>query len=260
MKNIQLIHGDAFEELPKLAPGSVDCILTDPPYGTTRNAWDKAPDWERLFAELWRVLKEDGALLIFAQNPLAAELICMQRRYFRYEWVWEKTIAQGWLNANHAPMRAHELILCFYRRRPRWNRAPIPSQRGEVYTRTTPSASPAKRDANYGKPTVPPQGSADGARAPRDVILCGRERSYGEQIHPTQKPVELCRAILSQYVSPGDLVLDPFAGSASVLLASHELRCRAIGFELCATAHERAKSRLSECTAQLTLLPLDFLA
>lgn len=237
---ITLIHGDAFEQLALIPTGSVDCVLTDPPYGTTDAAWDKAPDWGLLFAELWRVLKHNGALLMFAQNPLAAELIVQQRRYFRYEWVWEKPQASGILNAKKMPLRAHELVLVFYRKLPTYNAALIESQRSTPLRATISSVN----SELYGK--KPPKctpARPDGYRCPRDVIRCGRDV---KNHHSTQKPLALLRDLLRQYCSPGDLVLDPFAGSGSTLVAARELGLRAIGIEITEHYYHIARARLAE--------------
>lgn len=242
-KDINLIHGDALDEIAKIPSGSVDCVLTDPPYGRTNAPWDIAPDWGRLFAELWRVLKPNGALLMFSQNPLAAEIIVQQRKFFRYEWVWEKTCPVGFLNAKKMPMRVHELILVFYRKQPTYNAALIESQRS-----TPLKAKKCNTKCElYGQKTLRyTTARPDGYRCPRDVIKCGREDSYAKQVHPTLKPQALLRALLSQYCNPGDLVLDPFAGSGSTLVAARELGLRAIGVEITEHYYEIAKKRLEQ--------------
>jgi site-specific DNA-methyltransferase (adenine-specific) len=99
--------------------GSVDMILTDPPYGTTDLEWDAAPDLARMFAEFNRVAKPNGAIVVMAQQPFATDCIAANRKRFRYEWIWEKTAALGFLDANKKPLRAHENILVFYKSLPK---------------------------------------------------------------------------------------------------------------------------------------------
>lgn len=130
---VQLINGEAFAELAKIPIGSVDLVLTDPPYGTTQASWDTVPDWGKLFAELWRVLKHNGAILMFSQMPLAADIVVQNRKTFRYEWILEKPRALGFLNAKKMPLRCHELILVFYRALPTYNALPIAHQRRAPY-------------------------------------------------------------------------------------------------------------------------------
>lgn len=223
---LELREGDAFELLPGIEPGSVDCVLTDPPYGTTNCLWDCKIDFARLFELLWRALKPDGVIVMFSQMPLAAELACMQKKAFRYEWIWEKTMPVGFLNARRMPLRAHENILVFYRAQPKFNAAPIESQAGEPYKRKRgPHGS--KIYARAQKETA--SASVDGRRFPRDVIRCPQDRRA--RLHPTQKPVSLLCDLLRQYTNPGDLALDPFAGSGSSLLACSNLGRRCIGME-----------------------------
>lgn len=224
---IQLIHGEAFAELAKLPAGSVDLVLTDPPYGTTNAAWDTAPDWDKLFAELWRVLKHNGAILMFSQMPVAADIVVQQRKFFRYQWIFEKPRALGFLNARKMPLRSHELILVFYRALPTYNALPIASQRGNPYHRgESRSTTPL-----YGKRESSPPIASDGARFPRDVVKYSMPQC-NIAFHPTQKPLDLLRMLIEQYSLPGEIVLDPFAGSGSTLKAAQLTGRRAIGIEM----------------------------
>lgn len=205
--------GDCMEWLRTLPDGCADLVLTDPPYGTTHNAWDKLPDFRALFAELWRVLKHNGALLMFAQNPLAAELIVQERKRFRYEWVWEKGHAVGFANAGRMPLRAHELVLVFYRALPTWNAVPITGQAGECYERTL-----KKRACGcYGSMKRGTYTIGGRERFPRDVVKISRP---GDGFHPTQKPQALCEMLIQQYTRRGELVVDPFAGSGTTAAAA----------------------------------------
>ena len=225
---VQLINGEAFAELAKIPSGSVDMVLTDPPYGTTHAAWDKAPDWSALFAELWRVLKSNGALLMFSQMPVAADIVAQQRKNFRYQWIWEKTKPVGFFNARRMPMRVHEVILVFYRSLPIFNAVPIASQRGKPYK----SNSLLKPSTIYGRANkANPIESKDGRRFPRDVVRNSIPPN-SSRLHPTQKPEDLLSMLIGQYTQPGELVLDPFAGSGSTLKAAQLTGRMAIGIEM----------------------------
>ena len=225
---VQLINGEAFTELAKIPSGSVDMVLTDPPYGTTNAAWDTAPDWDKLFAELWRVLKRNGALLMFSQMPVAADIVVQQRKFFRYQWIWEKSLALGFLNARKMPLRAHEAILVFYRSLPTYNAVPIESQRGVPYHKKVGTLPPSLL---YGKNKHSKPLPSDGSRYPRDVIKYTTPRGK-ITFHQTQKPVDLLSMLIGQYTQPGELVLDPFAGSGSTLKAAQLTGRRAIGIEM----------------------------
>lgn len=235
----QLFPGDAYQLLDTMPAGCVDLVLTDPPYGTTAANWDDKIDYERLFGKLWRVLKPNGALLMFSQNPVAAKLICMNPKTFRYQWVWEKTNAVGILNANRMPLRAHELILVFYRKLPTYNKIPLENQKGKPYKEKSRESG---LSSIYGKGASSPAcASTDGSRCPRDVIRFGRDKKHWG--HSAQKPAALLQYLIRQYSNPGELILDPFAGSGSTLAAAQAAGRRAIGCELdpvfCATICRR---------------------
>lgn len=224
----QIWQGDAFAMLPMIPAGSIDAIITDPPYGTTAAEWDVNIDFAELFKESWRVLKPNGVIAMFAQMPLAARLACMQPQTFRYQWVWHKTQAVGMLNANRMPLRAHELILIFYRKLPTYNRVPLDNQRGKPYHHK--QARAPRKTSLYRGAIITGKGSADGTRCPRDVITFARDsQRWG---HPTQKPLELMRYLVKQYTNPGDIVLDPFCGCGSTLAAAQAEGRRSIGIEL----------------------------
>ncbi len=194
--------------------GSIDLILTDPPYGTTNCAWDKAaPDWPILWPEMWRVLRPNGAAIICSQQPAATDLITAAREHYRHSIVWDKPAATGHLNAYRAPLRAHELLLVFCRCAPSYTAISIPEQAGKPYH----WASRRSKGSHYNpsRPDVAGAGSPDGSRLLRDVIRLGLEP--GERgLHPTRKPRRLMQYMLRAYTGPGELVCDPYCGSGTV--------------------------------------------
>nr|WP_243440635.1 site-specific DNA-methyltransferase [Fretibacterium fastidiosum] len=113
-----LYREDCFDIFPDIPDGSVDMILCDLPYGTTNFTWDKKLPFGRLWTEYSRLIREHGAIALTAQQPFATDLIVAGRKLFRYELIWEKTLACGFLNANRMPLRAHENILIFYKKLP----------------------------------------------------------------------------------------------------------------------------------------------
>lgn len=118
---IELYQGDCLEKMVEVPDHTVDMIFTDLPYGTTHNVWDKRISLEELWEQYKRVLKSGGVVLLFAQMPFGADLINSNRKWFRYEWIWHKSMATGFLNANRMPLRAHENILVFYEHLPTYN-------------------------------------------------------------------------------------------------------------------------------------------
>ena len=203
---IKLYQGDCLEEMNHIADHSVDMIFTDLPYGTTKNAWDVQIPLEALWAQYKRVLKSGGVVLLFAQMPFGADLINSNRKWFRYEWIWHKTMAVGFLSANRMPLRAHENILVFYEHLPVYHPQKMP---GKPYTATrSPRAT-----QNYGRfdRTTTVNG---GDRFPRDVLTFSNANN-ARKIHPTEKPIDLLEYMIRTYTDEGDTVLDSCMGSGS---------------------------------------------
>lgn len=230
---IDIKQGDCLKLLSELADNSVDMILTDPPYGTTENTWDKRVPLDLMWEQFNRVIKPNGAIVMFAQMPYGTELICSNKKMFRYEWIWEKSCAVGFLNANKMPLRAHENILVFYKSLPTYN--PQFTQ-GKPYKSTN---APTTIYGSYARTET----VNNGTRYPRDVIKMSRD-SNGT--HPTQKPVALCEYLIRTYTNEGETVLDPFMGSGSTGVAAINTGRGFIGIELDEKYYELAKQRLTK--------------
>ena len=224
MEMNEIIHGEAIEEMKKLADKSVDLILCDLPYGTTDCEWDKCLPMKELWAEYKRIIKRNGAILLFAQQPFATDLINEGRKMFRYQIVWEKGRATGFLNAKRMPLRAHELILVFYNKLPVYNPQFLP---GKPYKS---NASNRRSTAIYRQHNKTANINS-GYRYPRDVVFFNISKEDG-QYHPTQKPLSLLRFLIKSYSNPGDLVLDNCCGSGSTCVAAKQTGRQYIGIEL----------------------------
>jgi len=207
----RLIRGEALAEVRKLPTRSVDLILADPPYGTTAADWDVPLDFGALWPELWRVLKPHGAVLLFCQMPFAARLAATQIRFLKYEWIWEKPMATGFLNARRFPMKAHENVLCFARDLHRY----FPQMgKGRPFQSKTSGYSEL-----YGKFSIARKANT-GTRFPRSVIRFAHEPVRS---HPTEKPTALLEYLIRTYTHSGAMVLDFCAGSGSTGVAA--MRC-----------------------------------
>ena len=240
MKLDRIYHEDCLDGMKRIPDGSVDMILTDPPYGTTNNQWDRRLPFEPLWAQYLRICKENAAIVLFGQNPFAAELIMSQPKLFRYEWIWEKPIAVGFFNANKMPLRAHEMILVFYRRLPTYN-----PQWGKGKPYRMMQARSLGGCYNFGAPRV--ETISDGRRYPRDVLKGHVMRGFGfNTVHPTQKPVEILEYLIRTYTNEGELVLDNCMGSGSTAVACINTNRHYIGYETEAEYVEIAKQRIEE--------------
>lgn len=166
---IDLYQGDCLDQMDKVPDHTVDMIFTDLPYGTTENAWDVPIPLDQLWEQYRRVLKPGGAVMLFAQMPFGDDLINSNRKWYRYEWIWHKTMPVGFLNAGRMPLRTHENILVFYEHLPTYHPQ---KTRGKPYT----AKRSARATSNYGhfgrKLTV-----NDGDRCPRVQTATMRARS-----------------------------------------------------------------------------------
>jgi site-specific DNA-methyltransferase (adenine-specific) len=238
---------DALELLRGLDDASVDLICTDPPYATLDIAWDRRIDWHALWPEMARVVTQRGAIVMTAQNPFAAELIVGNRKMFRYEWVWEKTMAMGFVNAACQPMRAHELVLVFSHslhvngahKERLMNYYPLMTK-GTPYSRHRKAESLA----HYNDVTRGTGANVSGDRLPRSVLRIANPNHNSP--HPTAKPLALMEYLIRTYTRVGDLVLDPFAGSGTTLVAAKRLDRRYIGGDTDAGYCDVARGRLDE--------------
>ena len=233
-ENIWLMQGDCLERMKEIPTGSVDMVLTDPPYGTTQNKWDSIIDLTTLWAELKRIVKPNGAIVLFAQTPFDKVLGASNLGMLRYEWIWEKPKATGHLNAKKSPMKSHENILVFYSKPPTYN----PQKTLGVPYKG--SGGKSKND-NYGNFDAVREGSVDGSRYPRTNISFTHEV---KPVHPTQKPVPLMEYMVKTYTNEGETVLDFTAGSFTTGVACRNLNRKFIGIEMDETYYNVAKDRI----------------
>jgi DNA modification methylase len=215
--------------LRSIDAGSAALVLSDLPSGATRAAFDTPPDLLDLWSEVWRVLRPDGVVLLMASSfRFAADLLSSQAQHFRYDLVWSKSLATGHLNASRCPLRAHEFILVFSR------------QSGTFNPQMLQGASPihaarrAHNGENYGKSKNTDSRAGATDRFPTSVLeFASVGTSSKDRVHPQQKPVPLLRWLVRSYSSPGDLVVDPYAGSGSTGVAAIAEGRRFQGFDLC---------------------------
>lgn len=221
-----VLWGDCLQVMEGIETASVDLILCDLPYGTTRNKWDSVIDLPSLWKHYERIIKPNGAIVLTAQTPFDKVLAMSNLKLLKYEWIWEKTLATGHLNAKKMPMKAHENVLVFYKALPTYN-----PQKTTGHARKVSSAAHkvnSKQSTNYNPVGLTSYDSTE--RYPRSVIKFATDKQKSS-LHPTQKPVALMEYLILTYTNPGDLVLDNAAGSGSTLVAAKNLGRQFIGIE-----------------------------
>ena len=232
MKLNQVILGDAIANMRQLPDASIDALISDPPYGTTALQWDKQIDWATFWGEAKRVCKPNATIALFAQQPFATTLIMSNRKDFRYEIVWEKPLAMGFMDSKIRPLRCHELILIFCEK----FRGKTPGTRATYNPQKTPGKPyKAKQRGACQHYRLHKTNNTDnhGDRFPRDVLKFNNvTRSWDKTaFHPTQKPIDLLTWLVLTYTNPGNVVLDPFSGSGTTAVACLERGRYFIGVE-----------------------------
>ena len=242
-ENLWLMQGDCLERMKEIESGSVDLILTDPPYGTTKCSWDSIIPLEPMWEQLKRVIKPNGAIVMTASQPFTTTLISSNMKMFKYCWVWEKSKATGHLNAKKRPLVKHEDIVVFYGKQPTYNPQGLIEK-----------DKPTISKGNRGSKGVGSSGECYGI-ATKDAIqthtnyplsLTKHNVDTKAEFHPTQKPVALMEYLIKTYTNEVETVLDFAAGSFTTGVACKNLNRKFIGIELDQGYFDIAKKRIEQ--------------
>lgn len=224
-ENYSLLFGDCLERMKEIPDGSVDLILTDPPYGTTACKWDSVIPFEPMWAELKRIIKSNGAIVLFGAEPFSSLLRCSNIKDFKYDWIWEKSKATGFLNSKKQPLRAHEIISVFYSKQPTYN-----PQMTEGISYNKGIRKEQTDNDVYGS-FEQVEVKSDGLRFPRSVQYFKTAESEGG-FHKTQKPVALLEYLIKTYSNENEVILDFTFGSCSTGIACLNTNRKFIGIEM----------------------------
>jgi site-specific DNA-methyltransferase (adenine-specific) len=239
---INLMHGDCLELMKNIPDGSVDMILCDLPYGTTKCKWDCIIDLKLMWLQYERIIKPNGAILLTAQTPFDKVLGASNLKLLRYEWIWEKSSATGHLNAKKMPMKAHKNVLVFYKKNPIYN-----YQKTEGHKR---KVSKAEHKVNCSESEVYNKGQKlttydSTERYPRSVLKFSSNKQKSK-LHPTQKPVELMEYLIKTYTNKNETVLDNCMGSGSTGVACVNTNRNFIGIEMDDNYFKIAEERINK--------------
>lgn len=232
---IDIRQGDCLELMKEIPDRSIDMVLCDLPYGTTRNKWDSVIPLNKLWEQYERIIKDNGAIVLFSQMPFSAELVHSNLKLFKYEWIWQKDNGTGFLNAKKMPLKIHENILVFYKKLPLYN----PQMRigFKPY-----KCKQGRHSTNYGAYEQGHITESNGERYPIDIIKFKKDAG----LHPTQKPVELLEYLIKTYTNENETVLDNCMGSGSTGVACVNTNRNFIGYELDEHYFQIAKERLEQ--------------
>lgn len=231
--NYELHHGDCLEVMRTIPDASVDCVLTDPPYGTTACKWDSVIPFEPMWEQLKRIAKPKAAICLFGSQPFTSALVMSNPKMFRYEWIWHKNTTSGFVTALKQPLRNHENVLVFYSEQPFYHYekelrdlSASSRQRMEYDFTTLCGGSEI-----YGLEKVRFIPESKTHRYPTSVKKFDSVPVANGRTHPTQKPVELLRYLIRTYTNEGETVLDFTMGSGSTGVACELEGRKFIGIE-----------------------------
>lgn len=243
---IKLMQGDCERLFTTLDDDSIDMVLCDLPYGTTDCKWDSPIDLTWLFSEYFRVVKRNGAIVLFASQPFTSTLVYEHVRDFKYEWIWKKNAGSNFGTVKYQPMKEHESVLIFSNGGGKVTYNPIMQKRAasglaRVQTKVNynTTAEVYSKGALTGDNKV--SSKRPDERYPSSVQLFNRERG----LHPTQKPLDLCKYLIATHSNEGDLILDNCMGSGTTGVACKNLNRSFIGIELDEQYFNIAQDRIS---------------
>jgi len=248
-----IVNGECLEEMKKLPDKSINLILCDLPYGTTPASWDSRIPMKELWIEYERLIKDNGAIVLTAQQPFTSLLICSNIKMYKYNWIWEKDNGTNFLNSKFQPLKITEDICIFGRGATSFVKNGINMKynpqmtEGKAYTCKSgkqKSNSAVVRGGKGGREDVSGFVTKnDGKRFPKNLVKINRDK---EKLHPTQKPVELMEYLVKTYSNEEDLVLDNCMGSGTTGVACKNLNRRFIGIELDNEYFNMAKERIED--------------
>jgi len=237
MPKIELIQGDCLEKMKDIPDGSIDMILCDLPYGTTACKWDTIIPFEPLWEQYKRIIKDNGAIVLTASQPLTSALVMSNIKMFKYEWIWEKQKPTNFYQVKTSPLKSHENILIFCNGRIKY----IPQGTTNVKIKSGRKNKSSNLYSKYdGGDYIQTIGNY-----PRSVVFIPTEGDKG-RLHPTQKPVALFEYLIKTYTNEDETVLDNCMGSGTTGVACKNINRNFIGIELDPEYFKIAEKRINE--------------
>jgi DNA modification methylase len=237
---VNLLLGDCLDLLPTIADDSINMLLVDLPYGTTACKWDSIIPLNKLWEQYNRVCKENAAMVFTAAQPFTTILAASNIQNFKYEWIWEKPQGTNPMNVKIMPLKSHENILVFYRKKPvynpqMWYSTPYSGFKSET----------AKIGEVYGEAQSRHRDNPDGSRYPKTILKFRQEKGY----HPTQKPSALMEYLIRTYTNEGETVLDNTMGSGTTGVACMNSGRNFVGIESDEQYYKISEERIADAVS-----------
>lgn len=243
MSDIKLYNADCLEIMKSIPDKSIDLVLCDLPYGVTQNKNDIVIPFQPLWEQYERVIKDNGAILLFCQGTFYIDLVNSNRKLFRYDLVWDKKLTSGFLNANRMPLRQHEQIAVFYKKLPTYN--PQFTIGSPLHSKGINYKNKDIKNQNYGQFKVTDDLRAGSTEKYPTSILSFAKPHPSVTQHRTEKPVELLEYLIRTYTNENDTVMDNCMGSGSTGIACVNTNRNFIGIEIDKKYFDIASSRIN---------------
>ena len=248
MPDIKLLQGDCLDLMPTIEDNSIDCIICDLPYGVTQNKWDSIINLDSLWEQYKRIIKDNGAIILFGQDKFTMKVMLSNEKWHRYNLIWNKENSTGFLNANKMPLRVHEDIIVFYKKLPTYNPQKV---EGKAPSHRQTKKGNLKKEmpsinSNYGdfyKGNSNNDILQSNMKYPTSILTFKRV-PVSKCVHPTQKPIELLEWLIKTYSNEGDTILDNCMGSGTTGVACKLLNRNFIGIEKEEQYYDIAKNRI----------------
>jgi DNA modification methylase len=250
---IKLYKGDCLEEMKNIESGSVDAVITDPPYQITACKWDKLIPFDLMWEQLNRIIKPNGAIVLFGSEPFSSALRMSNIKNYKYDNVWNRVRKTGHLNCNKQPLNVHENISVFYSKQCTYN--PQKTTGHKSYNKSKYNTEEKYSPNVYGKLHRTDKKN-EGERHPTKLVTFSQDWKRQDQIHPTQKPVALMEYLIKTYTNENETVLDFTMGSGSTGVACINTNRNFIGIEQDKKYFEIALERIAAAEKERDKLTL----
>lgn len=234
--------------MDRIEDKSIDLILCDLPYGITQNQSDVTIPFDKLWKQYERIIKDNGAILLFASSVFYVDLVNSNRKLFRYDLVWDKKLVSGFLNAKRMPLRQHEQIAVFYKKPPTYH--PQMRSGSPLHSKGKKYKDKQVVNNNYGEYQASNNDRAGCTDKYPTSILSFQKPHPSVAKHRTEKPIELLEYLIRTYSNENDVVLDNCMGSGSTGIACMNTNRKFIGIELDENYYNTAKKRIEEVAIQ----------
>ncbi len=241
MPKIELMQGDCLEKMKDIPDKSIDMILCDLPYGTTACKWDTIIPFEPLWEQYKRIIKDNGAIVLTASQPFTSALVMSNVKWFKYEWIWEKSHPTGFASSKYNPLKYHESVIIFSKKTTIYNPQMTTGKPNHSMGKIL-NGGIIKSDSQLHIKAIQSQQSEN--KYPKSIQKFSNPRF--KNMHPTQKPVALFEYLIKTYTNEGDLVLDNCMGSGTTGVACKNLNRNFIGIELDPEYFKIAEKRINE--------------